>query len=102
MRVAAKAISLGAIRASRLRRSSGNDLGKEGSTRANSVSAPKRDQKPNTSTRGTGKKAATKKAPVAVSRRSRKRNSDNTSITKQIKVYPEDDCMMTNELGKRN
>lgn len=101
MRLATKAISLGAIRASRLRRPSGNNLGKEGSARENSVGAPKREQKPRTSTRGTGKEAVRKKAPAATTTSNRKRNSDDTSITKHLQAYPEDGCMMTNELGKR-
>lgn len=108
MRMLTKAISLGSKRASRMRRSSGNDHGIENSTREHLVAAQKHNQKPQTFTRDihdnrdTGKEVVTKITPPAGTRVSRRRNSDNTSIMKQIKAYPEDISVMTDKLGKRD
>ena len=100
MRMLIKAISLGYKRPCRLRRSSGNDQVNENSTREHSVAVPKRDRKPKNFTRNTGKEAVTKKTAVAGTRISRGRNSNITSITKQIKAYPEGVSMMTINRGK--
>ena len=100
MRVPTKSISLGNKRASRMRRSSGNNHSNKNSTKEKSLAAPKRDQKPKMPTHHTDKEATTKKKPVAANRNLRKRNRDNTSITKKITAYPEDISMMTDESGK--
>lgn len=91
-----------------MRRSSGNDHGIENSKREHLVAAQKRDQKPQTFTRDihdnrdTGKGVVKEITALAGTSIIRRRNSDNTSIMKQIKAYPEDTSMMTDKLGKRD
>lgn len=90
-----------------MRRSSGNHHGIENSTKEQLIAAKKRDHKLQTFTRDThdnrdtGMEVVKKITALAGTRIRRRRNSDNTSIMKQIKAYPED-IGMTNKLGKKD